>query len=71
MCCMRVITLTIKHAKTGYLIAAGAAEWAMPCAYLCDAAPFFKTTHRRNLDEDAVGVPEIERAKQTRHKVES
>jgi hypothetical protein len=38
--------------EAAYLIATDAAGWAMPCAHLCNAAPFMLATHRRNLDED-------------------
>ena len=57
--------------EAAYLIATDAAGWAMPCAHLCDAAPFMLATHRRNLDEDAAGVPELEHAPKTSDKMES
>ena len=54
--------------EAAYLIATDAAGWAMPRAHLCDAAPFMLATHRRNLDEDAAGVPELEHAPKTSDK---
>ena len=57
--------------EAAYLIATDAAGWAMPCAHLCDAAPFMLATHRRNLDEDAAGVLELEHVPKTSDKIES
>jgi hypothetical protein len=53
------------------LIATDAVGWAMPCAHLCDAAPFMLATHRRNLDEDAAGLQELQHAPKTSDKIES
>mmetsp|Transcript_43941 Transcript_43941/g.81257 ORF Transcript_43941/g.81257 Transcript_43941/m.81257 type:complete len:113 (-) Transcript_43941:1080-1418(-) len=43
----------------------------MPCAHLCDAAPSMLATHRRNLDEDAAGLQELQHAPKTSDKIES
>jgi len=60
-----------KELEPAYLIATDAVGWEMPCAHLCDAAPYMLATHRRNLDEDAAGVPELEHAPKTTDKIES